>query len=198
MAFTWLRSEAIAARLTEETGAVGLQIDLRDSHALHTAICAHTPAPEVLVHCAVYTPLAPISQISGTEWDEAHAVNVRSAFVAMHALSRLRDIVLVSALDRNQTLPLPLPFAATQGALSAMAMAAAQELGPAVRINLVALGPLEAGFSSRLPAALLEDYLKYSALQRLGSVQEAARAITWLALDNRYMSGKVLAVNGGI
>jgi NAD(P)-dependent dehydrogenase (short-subunit alcohol dehydrogenase family) len=44
----------------------------------------------------------------------------------------------------------------------------------------------------------LDDYKKHSALHRLGTAREAARSILWLALENRYMSGKVLAVNGGI
>ena len=107
--------------------------------------------------------------------------------------------MLVGALDRAQSLPLPVHFAGTQGMLAAMAMALAKELGPAgVRVNVVALGALTEGISRTLSPRALADYQSLSAFRRLGEPAEAARAIVWLALENRYMSGKVLAANGGI
>ena len=40
--------------------------------------------------------------------------------------------------------------------------------------------------------------LRFSALRRFGTPSEAASAITWMALDNEHMNGKVLTANGGI
>jgi NAD(P)-dependent dehydrogenase (short-subunit alcohol dehydrogenase family) len=198
-AFTYLRGEARAEALAAETGARPLRVDLRDADALREQVRALDPVPDLLVHCAVSVVLLPLAQLSAADWDEAHAVNVRSPFVALQALGEgVRDVVLVGALDRAQSLPLPLPFATTQAALSGMAMSLAAELGPRARVNLVALGPLDSGLSARLPPALLEDFRQYSALRRLGTAEEAASAIVWLALENTYMSGKVLQVNGGI
>jgi NAD(P)-dependent dehydrogenase (short-subunit alcohol dehydrogenase family) len=37
-----------------------------------------------------------------------------------------------------------------------------------------------------------------SALGRVGTADEAARAITWVALENRYMNGAVIALSGGL
>jgi 3-oxoacyl-[acyl-carrier protein] reductase len=45
---------------------------------------------------------------------------------------------------------------------------------------------------------LVADYKAFSAMRRLGTPAEAAKAILWLALENTYMNGKVLSVNGGI
>jgi 3-oxoacyl-[acyl-carrier protein] reductase len=201
--FTYFRGSASADALAA-LGARPLRVDLRDGEALQAQIGALDPRPDVLVHCAVHVVLQPLAQLTGTDWDEAHAVNVRSVFLAVQALGEgVRDVVLVGALDRAQSLPLPLPFAATQAALSGMAMSLAAELGAAspgrgARVNLVALGPLQTGLSARLPPQLLEDFRQYSALRRLGTAEEAASAIVWLALENTYMSGKVLPVNGGI
>ena len=64
--------------------------------------------------------------------------------------------------------------------------------------NLVALGVLSAGISEGLAAARRRDYEKFSALRRAGTPDEAARVIAWLALENSYIQGKVIAVNGGI
>jgi 3-oxoacyl-[acyl-carrier protein] reductase len=83
--------------------------------------------------------------------------------------------------------------------LSAMTMALAKELGPSgIRVNMVALGILDSGLSRELNPKLVADYKTFSALRRLGTPAEAAKAILWLALENTYMNGKVLSVNGGI
>ena len=109
------------------------------------------------------------------------------------------DVVLVGALERTQSLPIPLAFAASQGALAAVTMALAKELGPQdVRVNMVAAGVLEAGLSDDLDAGVLADYEAFSALRRRGTAAEVAACILWLALQNTYFSGKVLPVNGGI
>jgi 3-oxoacyl-[acyl-carrier protein] reductase len=83
--------------------------------------------------------------------------------------------------------------------LGAMVMAIAHELGPrGVRINMVALGILNEGLSQGLLAQSRKDYETFSALRRVGTPDEAARMIVWLALENRYIQGKIVPVNGGI
>jgi NAD(P)-dependent dehydrogenase (short-subunit alcohol dehydrogenase family) len=65
-------------------------------------------------------------------------------------------------------------------------------------VNTVALGLLSSGIGTRLDAKLVEDYIAMSALRRLGEAGEVAKTITWLALNNTYLNGKVVSVNGGI
>ena len=78
-------------------------------------------------------------------------------------------------------------------------MGLAKELGPrGIRVNLAALGLLEGGISQGLSKKLRDDYLALSALRRLGRPEEVARVLVWLALDNCYLSGKVIPINGGI
>jgi 3-oxoacyl-[acyl-carrier protein] reductase len=135
-------------------------------------------------------------------WDCAMAINVRSAYVVARWIAERGkpcDLVLVGGLDRAQSLPLPVHFAASQGALTALVMALGHELGPrGVRVNLVALGPLTAGISTQLAARRRKDFETFSALRRAGTPDEAAKAITWLALENTFIQGKVIPVNGGI
>jgi 3-oxoacyl-[acyl-carrier protein] reductase len=197
--FTFHEGEARARALAEETGARARRVDLRDGAAVRALPAALEGAPEVLIHCAAIGRFGALGELTEDGWDERMAVNCRAPFTLCRLLAPgLRAVVLVGAMDRAQSLPLPVDFAATQGALAGMTVALAKELGPAALVNMVALGPLEAGLSRGLSPRLLEDYRKYSALQRLGTAAEAARAIAWMALENRYMSGKVLSVNGGI
>jgi 3-oxoacyl-[acyl-carrier protein] reductase len=65
-------------------------------------------------------------------------------------------------------------------------------------VNLVALGPLSGGISSGLVARRRKDFETFSSLRRVGTPDEAARAICWLALENTFIQGKVIPVNGGI
>src|SRR5262245_60901831 len=199
--FTYHRSVARAHALAQELGATARRVDLADSAAVR-ALVEELPEPaNTSLHCAAVGREAKLAELTDEDWETAHAVNCRSAFVLCQAVAKTLtrgDVVLVGALDRSQALPLPVHFAATQGMLAALTLGLAKELGPGARVNMVALGPLEGGLSRDLSPRLLGDYKKYSALQRLGTAHEAARAIVWLALENRYMSGKVLTVNGGI
>ena len=206
--FTYHLQAARAGALADELAATPRALDLRDPvaiAALVAALEADGQAPDVLIHCAGVNRAAPLAELTLQDWDDAIAINARSAFLAARALAPGMaragggDIVLVGALDRAQSLPLPVHFAASQGLLSALTMALARELGPSnTRVNLVALGVLDGGIARELGAELLADYTAFSAMRRVGTAREAARVIAWLALENRYMSGKVVPVNGGI
>lgn len=203
--FTFHTQKDRARVLASEYGATAIGLDLADPAAIRGAIASLDPKPDVLIHCAAVSRALPLSGVSDADWDATQAINVRSAFVAAQALApsmseaKRGDIVLAGALDRTQSVPIPVHFAATQGALSAMTMALAKELGPhGIRVNLVAIGVLEDGLSRELPAKARDDFRTFSALKRTGRPAEAAEAILWLALSNGYMSGKVLPVNGGV
>jgi 3-oxoacyl-[acyl-carrier protein] reductase len=206
--FTYHRSEDKARALFEELGHNHrpVQVDLADAaatRALFEKLDGEAPRPDVLIHCAgVAAPLA-LHEIGPEALREAIGVSAESAFLACQWIAaggrRDADIVIVSALDRTQSLPLPVHFAAAQGMQSAMVMALAHELGPRnIRVNAVALGVLSSGLSHGLMERRRKDYEKFSALRRVGAPEEAARTIVWLALENTYIQGKVISVNGGI
>jgi len=199
--FTFHRSADKAQVFAQELGHTARQIDLRDPGATEAMLGTLEPV-DVVIHCAGTSAGLAIPEVSTAAWHEAMTVNVHSAFLAVQWVARQDrrcDIVLVGGLDRTQSLPLPVHFAATQGALSAMVMAAAHELGRRdIRINLVALGPLDGGISAGLAARRRKDYEAFSALRRVGKPEEAAKLIAWLALENSYIQGKVISANGGI
>jgi NAD(P)-dependent dehydrogenase (short-subunit alcohol dehydrogenase family) len=203
--FTCHASADTARALAAETGQTAAAIDLADPAAVGAFVRGLDPAPDVFIHCAAVNRSVPFADLTDDDWRLMHAVNCQAAFVACRELAprmagrKAGDVVLLGALDRAQSLPMPPAFAASQGALSALAMALAKELGPqGVRVNMVAVGPLDEGLSRGLDAKLLADYRAFSALRRPGTAKEVARAVLWLALENSYMSGKVLPVNGGI
>jgi 3-oxoacyl-[acyl-carrier protein] reductase len=200
-AFSYHRGEERARALAAEHGHEAFRVDLADAAATRAALDAQ-PTPQVVIHAAAVSGALPLEEIDLATYQQAMAVNVQSAFlVAQWVASRGApcDIVLVGGLDRTQSLPLPVHFAATQGALSALVMALAHELGPrGIRVNQVALGVLDGGLSQGLATRRRRDYETFSALRRAGKPAEAAKVIAWLALENTFIQGKVIAVNGGI
>jgi 3-oxoacyl-[acyl-carrier protein] reductase len=205
--FTYLENEQGARALTEETRARAHRVDLRDGHAFTAWLDAHVThvSPTVLIHAAGLLGPATIGACDVAALDALSAVNLRAPLAAMRALAPVMaregggDAVFIGALDRTQSLPMPVAFAATQGALSSAVMALAHELGRSgIRVNLLASGLLDAGLGLRIEESLRRDYLAYSALRRFGSPSEIARAAVWLALDERSMTGKVMPVHGGI
>lgn len=199
--FTYRRSIDKAEALTAAHGARGIAVDLADLDALD-AVLGTLAVPDVIVACAVAAPGPAFVEQTAAGWREIFAVNVDATAAVCRWRARAGgpgDIVLVGGLDRGQSLPLPPAYAASQGALSALTMALAHELGGGgLRVNLVALGVLDAGLSRQLSAGRRKDYQTFSALRREGTPTEAAAVITWLALENRYIHGKVIAANGGI
>jgi 3-oxoacyl-[acyl-carrier protein] reductase len=201
--FAYHQSADKARVLAAEYGHTAMQVDLAAAAATRAMLDGLPATPNVVIHCAAISSAAPLAEIDLATWQRAMAVNVESAYVVCQWLAQQgpasADVVLVGGLDRTQSLPLPVHFAATQGALSAAVMALGHELGPrGIRINMIALGVLAGGISAALAARRRKDYETFSALRRPGTADEAARAIAWLALENTFIQGKVVPVNGGI
>jgi len=205
--FTYQNDEARARALEAEFSARAHRLDLADPAALPAlaaSLDTEGALPDVVIHCAAIVCTTRVFEASDAEWDAVMSINVRSAFQVCREFGRRLegrggDLVFLSALDRTQSLPVPAVFAASQGALSALVMAAAKDLGPrGVRANVVALGLLDAGIGKELDPKLADEYRSFSALRRLGTPEEAAKTITWFALHNTYTNGKVFSANGGI
>jgi 3-oxoacyl-[acyl-carrier protein] reductase len=206
--FTYHRARELADTLGRELDARAFAVDLAEpaaAGALAQQLRDEGVVPDLLVHAAAISRTAALADLSDDDWDRCLAVNARSAFQIVRALAPDLtragggDVVLLGGLVPGQSLPAPIAYAASQGALSALAMALAKELGPAgVRVNMVALGILGVGLTQDLETRRREEYQTFSALRRMGTPEEVAATVLWLGLENRYMTGRVVAANGGL
>jgi 3-oxoacyl-[acyl-carrier protein] reductase len=205
--FTYRSGEVRARELAQKTGALPIRADLSTLEGVDEACnkASDGAAPTVLVHaCARFDPRG-LDEIDEEAFSGAMQLAVRAPLFATKNLARAwngrdrADVVLVGALDRAQNTSLPPCFAAAEGAKGALAMALAKELGPKnVRVNMVALGLLEGGSSTRIGESLSKDFASFSALGRRGTAEEVARVVTFLALDSDFLTARTIAVNGGL
>lgn len=219
-AFTYWSREAEALALQAELeGSLALRADLRLFDAAAGVVAKALAALgglDVLVQCAgsagseeLYRSSADgkirLADVDEAELDAMFDLTVKGTFAAIRAAapalaaSGRGHIVLVGALDGLKPLPSPPHYAAAKGALLAMTQALAQEFGPkGVLVNLVAPGLLDGGLSRILAPSLVADYVKHSAMKRPGTAAEAAELVAWLALENTYVSGQAIPLDGGL
>lgn len=211
VAFTYFQNEAAAQALVDAVpGCIARRVDLSSATEAARAVAELRTALGGLtafVHAATVTSAAAEPKFESIlEADEAAldrllAINVKSAFFACRELARdfSGNIVLLGSIDGAKSVPAPAAYAASKGALSALARALSKELGPrGVKINVVAPGVLEAGSSRSLPESLRAEYLKHCGLRRYGKVEEIAGLVAWLALQNTYITGQTLVVDGAL
>ncbi len=180
-----------------DAGQVGRMVDnvLENFCQLDTLVCS-----------AGISHLSLISQIDEDQWRRLFAVNVDGVHhccraVLPHMLSRQSgSIVTVSSMWGQVGASCEAAYSATKGAVIAYTKALAKELGPSnIRVNCVAPGVIDtdmnAGLSPEALAALAEE----APLGRIGTAEEAAAAIAFLASDEAsFFTGQVLAPNGGL
>lgn len=198
-------ARALAAELnaTRVDSATCLQADLSDPAAVRR-LAAEARACfgglDLLVNNASSFYPTPLADATDHDWDELVHGNLRAPFLLSQALAdelaRSGRGAIVNLVDVYAEKPLadhPLYCMAKAG-LAMMTKSLARDLGPSVRVNGVSPGPIlwpEQGGADQ------DAVLKASALKRAGDPDDIAGAVTWLALDAPYVTGQILAVDGG-
>ena len=161
---------------------------------------------DILACSAGISHLGLISQIDEDQWRRLFAVNVDGVHhccraVLPHMLERKSgSIVTVSSMWGQVGASCEAAYSATKGAVIAYTKALAKELGPSnIRVNCVAPGVIDTEMNARLSAEDLAALAEETPLGRVGTPEEAAAAITFLASDEAsFLTGQVVAPNGGL
>jgi pteridine reductase len=156
---------------------------------------------DILVNNASTFYPTPLGDIAESDWNDLVGTNLRAPlFLSQAAASTLRERrgLIINLADIHGLRPLrryPV-YSLAKAGLIMLTRALARELGPHVRVNAVAPGPVlwpEDG----LDAALQAKIMARTALKRTGSAVDVARACLFFAAEAPYVTGQVLAVDGG-
>jgi pteridine reductase len=135
------------------------------------------------------------------QWDGLFGANVRAPFfLAQSAAPHLRAshgaIVNLTDIHGEQPLAGHAVYGMGKAALIQMTRALALELAPDVRVNAVSPGAILWPEQGK-PDAERNALLARTPLGRIGTVEEIADAVLWLARDATYTTGQVIRVDGG-
>lgn len=159
---------------------------------------------DVVVHAAGIMLLSPLADLALEDLDRMHRTNVRGTFVVdQQAAQRLRAggaIVNFSSSVVKLALPTYTAYAATKGAVDAMTLILAKELrGRDITVNAVAPGPTATPlFLDGKDQATIDHLAGMAPLERLGTPEDIAEAVAFLAGPARWINGQIVYANGGV
>lgn len=214
VAANYNHSEAEALSLVEEIKAMGgtaiaIKCDVSDHDACASMIKQAESAfghIDALVNNAGISCDMMFTDTSPETWRRTFAVNVDSAYNCCHAvlngmISRKSGaIVNVSSIWGVTGGSCEVAYSASKAALIGLTKALAKELGPSnIRVNCIAPGVIDTDMNRNLSPDDLAALGDETPLCRIGSPEEAAEAILFLASEkSSFITGTVLGVNGGL
>jgi pteridine reductase len=181
-----------------------VQADLHDPASLRKLVESATAFRgrlDLLVNNASSFYPTPLSEATTAHWDDLFGSNLKAPFFLSQAaapLLRQQQGVIINLIDIHAERPLKgYPIYSVAKAGNAMLVKSlARELGPEIRVNGIAPGAIlwpEQGLSEEARQAILER----TALKRPGTPEDIARTLLFLLRDAPYITGQIIAVDGG-
>lgn len=214
VAVNYVQSQAQALQLvTELTGmgapAIAVQADVADPEQVRKMVdnvLEKFCQLDILVCNAGVSETGLISQIDEMSWRRLFAVNVDGVHhccqaVLPHMIHRKSgSIITVASMWGQVGGSCEVAYSATKGAVIAYTKAVSKELGPSnIRVNCVSPGVIDTEMNAHLNREDLAVLADETPLGRLGTPDEVAKAIAFLASDEAsFLTGQVLSPNGGL
>lgn len=204
-------SEAGAQAISERLGSAGegRVLNVTDPAMvsdLAKSLVESDQSPLVLVNNAGITKDTLMLRMKPEDWQSVIDTNLTSIFTVVSAFikpmtkARTGRIINISSVVGSMGNAGQVNYAAAKAGLEGMTRAMAREFGSrAITVNAVAPGFIETDMTHVLPEAQKEALLSQVPLGRLGSAEEVAGTVAFLASEEAsYVTGTTLHVNGGM
>lgn len=211
VAFTYVASDAQAEALVADIRAHGgkalaIKADSRIAEDIERAVgtaVEHFGALNILVNNAGILGLGSVDEFSVEALDNMYAVNVRAAYVAIQACSRVmsrgdRIITIGSVAGARTGFPGSSAYSMTKAALVGLVRGLALDFAArGITVNNIQPGPTATDMNPA-DAPYLDHVIKLVPLGRLGTADEIAGMAAYLASDDAsFVTGASLTVDGG-
>lgn len=184
-----------------------LELDVRDEKAARQMVMKirkESGSLDVLVNNAGIMRDALIGMVPKSLMDEIYSVNVWGVANMIQVAAKVMmrqghgSIVNLCSIVGVEGNPGQLVYSATKGAVAAMTKTASKELSPkGIRVNAVAPGMIDTEMFRSIGPEHMADRLSHVRMGRLGTPEDVADAILFLASDlSRYVTGEILGVDG--
>ena len=203
-------ADAIAAKLAEnDIKGGGLALDVADSESVAACIkqvSEQFGAPDILVNNAGITRDTLLMAMKDEQWDEIVNTNLSSVYRMCKAVirpmmkKRAGRIINISSVVGATGNPGQTNYAAAKAGMVGFAKSLAREIGSrGITVNTVAPGFIDTDMTRELPEEQREKLAAQIPLGRLGSGEEVAAAVVFLASSAAgYITGETIHVNGGM
>jgi 3-oxoacyl-[acyl-carrier protein] reductase len=202
-------NEAVAQIKAGGGEAFAVQADVSDVAQVEALVDAAKKAfgrIDILVNNAGTTRDTLIMRMSEEDWDVVIDTNLKGTFNCIKAVARqmmrqkygrIVNITSVSGIAGNAG---QANYAAAKAGLIGLTKTVAKELGSrGITCNAVAPGYVPTDLTASLPEELVHQAMERTPLGRMGTCEDIAAAVTFLASDHAsYVTGQVLAVDGGL
>ncbi|MCD7860480.1 MAG: 3-oxoacyl-ACP reductase FabG [Oscillospiraceae bacterium] len=202
-------AESLCSALTEAgCAAMPFQADVSDRaavDAMAAAVRERFGAISLLVSNAGIAGQMQFQDVKDSDWNRFFDVNVRGAYHAIQAVlpdmlhAHAGSIVTVSSMWGLHGASCETVYSATKAALIGLTRSLAMELAPTgIRVNCVAPGVVDTDMVRTLGEDTLRDLAQATPLGRLGTPEDIAAAVEFLAGDGAgFITGQVLTADGG-
>lgn len=176
-------------------------LDTASLPALASAVLDWAGRIDILVNNASSFYPTPIGEITEAAWDDLIGSNLKGPlFLSQACLPALREArgVIINLVDIHGQRPLKHHhvYSPAKAGLAMLTRALAKDLGPEIRVNGVSPGAIlwpSDGMTSDVKQAIVDQI----PLDRAGSPADIAGCVLYLVRDAGYVSGQIIAVDGG-
>lgn len=182
-----------------------LAFDIADRKAAEETLLGYfgDGAPDVLVYNAGINDDDLFAMMAPEQWDRVLHTNADGFFNCIHPLimnmmgRRGGRIIAISSISGQTGQPGQVNYSASKAALLGAVKALAREVArKKILVNVVAPGFIDTDMTEKLPT---DELVPQIPLRRIGKAEEVAGAVAFLAgPDSSYITGQVIAVNGGL
>jgi NAD(P)-dependent dehydrogenase (short-subunit alcohol dehydrogenase family) len=184
--------------------AVAIRCDVTDQKSVRAAIketARELGGLDVLVTNAANYETAEFDKLTVKQWDAIFASNTRGPFlVSQEALKLLRarrgKIINMGSLGGLRPWPTNAHYCSSKAAVHMLTKVMAMALAPEIAVNCVAPGMIDLG--EKAAAGFMRKMAKQTPMQRNGTDKEIAAAVMFFATAPHFITGQILAVDGGL
>lgn len=204
------KNEEVAAEIRACSGeAMTVNLDVTSSDSVKSAFdkaIKEKSRIDVLVNNAGVTRDGLAVRMKPADWDLVMSINLHGAFRCTQAVlpnmmrNRWGRIINIASVVGQAGSAGQANYAASKGGLIALTKSLAQEMASrSITVNAVAPGYIATDMTAVLPEDVKQKILASVPLGRMGRPEDIAAAVKFLASDDAaYITGQVLAVNGGM
>ncbi|MBZ5703900.1 MAG: SDR family oxidoreductase [Acidobacteriia bacterium] len=184
--------------------AVALRCDITDQKSVRRTLkeaVKELGGLDILVNNAANYETAEFEKITLRQWDAIFASNTRGPFlVSQEALKYLRErrgkIINMGSLGGLRPWASHAHYCCSKAAVHMLTKVMAKALAPEIAVNCVAPGMIDLG--DKAAAAFMKRMSKLTPARRNGTGEEVADAVLFFATAPHFITGQILAVDGGL